>query len=170
MVDDVTTAQFADLMESLREGVEAIARVQRQQAQLTATASAAGKRVTVMVNAKGVVIQTRFGPDIEDLTYAEIAAAVTSAAQDAAGQVFQRTRELVEGLRQEQSRLPNFSDFLPGMPDVEAMLPEPPEVSTAPPGQRPEQVEDSAEEPAVFTGAVTLDPAGERSNISESSW
>ncbi|KZM69174.1 hypothetical protein AWN90_15775 [Nocardia terpenica] len=126
-------AQAADIMDMVRAGIENIARAQQEQVRLTATATAARNRVCVTVNAQGTVIETRFSGDIEDLTYPEIARAVTQAAQDAAAQVQRRTREIFEDVRKDQERMPRLSEFLPGMPDVRDMMPEAPEVSTAPP-------------------------------------
>ncbi|ATL65745.1 YbaB/EbfC family nucleoid-associated protein [Nocardia terpenica] len=133
MTNEMAKAQAADIMDMVRAGIDNIARAQREQARLVASATAARGRVTVTVNAQGVVIETRFSSDIEDLGYAEIARAVTQAAQDAAAQVRKRTREIFEDVRKDQERMPRLSEFLPGMPDVRDMMPEPPEVSTAPP-------------------------------------
>ncbi|MBH0777598.1 YbaB/EbfC family nucleoid-associated protein [Nocardia bovistercoris] len=178
MANEEEKALLADLMASVRAGIAEIERAQRKQATLTATASAAGKRVTVVVNANGVVIETRFGNGVEDLTYAELARACTSAAQDAAAQMRRKTEELVEGLRRDQSRLPRLSEFIPGMPDVQDMLPTPPEVSTAPPRGRAaaagtEAVAEEADGAMKFTDVVPWnhgDGPAAKSGVAESGW
>ncbi|MCX4093043.1 YbaB/EbfC family nucleoid-associated protein [Nocardia sp. alder85J] len=133
MSNEMAKARLADLMDTVRTGIESIARTQQEQARLTATATAAGKRVTVTVNAQGVVVEVRFSDDVADLTYPEIARAVTAATQTAAAEVQRRTREMLDRLRADQSQMPRLSEFLGGIPDVLDLMPSPPEVSTAPP-------------------------------------
>ncbi|WP_433562646.1 YbaB/EbfC family nucleoid-associated protein [Nocardia sp. CA-151230] len=134
MANEAEKAQLAGLKELVKGSFASIARAQQQRALLTATAQAAGRRVTITVNADGVVIKTEFSDDIDDLTYSEIADAVTKATQDAAAQVQQRAQQIMTGLQEEQARIPSMSEFFPMMPDVQSMIPTPPEVSMAPPG------------------------------------
>lgn len=133
MADEMTRARLADLVELVQAGMKSIARVQREQVRLTASASAAEKRVTVVVNANGDVIGIRFADTIDELTYGEIAQAVTEAAQAASREVRRKTQQLLDSLRAEQARMPKLSELMPGFPDVLEMVPAPPEVSTAPP-------------------------------------
>ncbi|MGW4770165.1 YbaB/EbfC family nucleoid-associated protein [Nocardia sp. NPDC004278] len=173
-MDELTRAHFVDLMEDLKASVESVVRAQQEHALLTATATAAGKRVTVVVNANGVVIQTKFSADIAELTYAEIATAITKAAQDAAAQMQRRTREMITELKRDQARLPKLSEFLPGVPDMENLIPQPPEVSTAPPSARaatpaPENLGGGMK----FTDVVQLDhgsQAGSGPGVAETGW
>lgn len=172
MANEAEKALLADLMASVQAGMAEIERAQREQAEFTATAFAAGKRVCVVVNANGVVVETKFGPGIEDLTYPEIARAFTAAAQNAATQVRRKTEEMIESLRRDQARLPRLSEFIPGMPDVQDMMPVPPEVSTEPPGARTEDVEpdDGSME---FTDVVPWNHGAEsttKSGVAESGW
>ncbi|MFX0580593.1 YbaB/EbfC family nucleoid-associated protein [Nocardia nepalensis] len=173
-MDELTRAHFADLMEDLKASVESVQRAQREHALITATATAAGKRVTVVVNANGVVIQTKFSADIADLTYAEIATAITKAAQDAAAQIQRRTRAMITELKKDQARLPKLSEFLPGLPDLENLVPPPPEVSTAPPTARAAAPEpENLDGGMKFTDVVQLDrdvQAGSRPGVAESGW
>ncbi|RBO88930.1 YbaB/EbfC family nucleoid-associated protein [Nocardia puris] len=134
MAERMAKAQLADLMDTVRSGLDSIVRAQREQARLTATAYAGGRRVRVTVNANGEVIETRFAPDVGELTHDEVAAAVTAAAQDAAAQVRGRTREIMDSLHAQHARMPKLSDFVPGIPDVQDMVPTPPDVPTSPPG------------------------------------
>ncbi|MFI9506331.1 YbaB/EbfC family nucleoid-associated protein [Nocardia sp. NPDC052566] len=170
MADDMTKARFLDAMESLQSSVKSMMDAQRKQAQMTGTATAAGKRVTVVVNARGVVIQTRFSPEVRDLTYEEIAAAVTTAAQDAAAQVERKTREIIASLQESDARLrlPKFSDIVPGMPEPEDLLPEPPEVSLAPPGARSRR--DSTEDTSMEFDRVEQRAEPKRSGVAETGW
>lgn len=136
MVDDIAKAQLADLMDSVRSGVREIARVQRERARLTATGHGAGRRVEVTVDADGAVIETRLAPEADELSRQELAAAVTAAAQDAAAQVRRRSRELMAALEPQHARMPKLSEFVPGMPDVQDLVPQPPEPPTTPPRER----------------------------------
>ncbi|MEU0503975.1 YbaB/EbfC family nucleoid-associated protein [Nocardia sp. NPDC005998] len=173
MADDISIGQFTDLMEMMRMGVESIARAQEKQALLTATGYAAGKRVAVVVNANNVVIQTRFTDDVSDLSYAELAAAITTAGQDAAAQIQRRTSEMVDEMRAQTARLPKLSEFVPGLPDLREMLPARPEVSSAPPSARRSAEATDADPPMVFTDVTPWDHARSpqrQSGVSESGW
>lgn len=70
-----------------RAQVADIARRRQERAQLTATATAAHRRVSVTVNADGIVIDVRFSSAIDDLSYDEIAHAVTEASRQAVADV-----------------------------------------------------------------------------------
>ncbi|MBJ8338601.1 YbaB/EbfC family nucleoid-associated protein [Antrihabitans sp. YC3-6] len=145
---------------------------QQKRARLTARASAEDKRVMVTVNAEGVVIETEFASDVDDLSYDEIAAAVTRAAQEAAREVARLSQELLEPLAAQRARLPSLSEVVPGMPDLRDLAPKPPVVSTAPPGSRDREaaVDDSAME---FTDVEEIDHtgrAGKGPGITDSSW
>ncbi|GAA5067126.1 YbaB/EbfC family nucleoid-associated protein [Nocardia callitridis] len=174
MANEVAKAQLADLMAAVQAGMASIARMQQEQSELTVAASSAGRRVTVVVNGDGIVIETRFGAGIEDLTHAQIAKAVTEAAQDAQGQVRRKTREMVDSLHQQNARLPRLSEFLPGMPDVQDMLPRPPEASLAPPSRRQHAVISDGTRPAMsFVDVEEWDHdrhAERRSDVAESGW
>ncbi|WP_230329148.1 YbaB/EbfC family nucleoid-associated protein [Nocardia aurantiaca] len=134
MANEAEKSRLAELLEMVQGGFASVARAQEERARLTATAQAGGRRVTITVNADGVVIKTEFSDDIDDLLFSEIAAAVTTATQEAAAQVRQKSQEIMTALRREQERMPTMSEFFPAMPDIQAMIPTPPEVSTAPPG------------------------------------
>ncbi|MFE4455819.1 YbaB/EbfC family nucleoid-associated protein [Nocardia tengchongensis] len=133
MTNEAAKAQLADLAEMVQGSFAALARAQRDRARLTASARAGGRRVTVTVNADGVVIKIEFSDDIDELTYSEIAAAVTSAAQEAAVEVKQKSQEILAELQAEKAKIPALSEVFPLMPDIQAMMPTPPEVSMAPP-------------------------------------
>ncbi|WP_278264895.1 YbaB/EbfC family nucleoid-associated protein [Nocardia sp. AG03] len=136
MANEAARAQLEDLADTVREGMTAIARAQREQAQLTATATAAAGRVSVVVNAENVVIQVRFSDNISDLDHSAIAKAITTAAQDAAAVMRRQTKDVLDTLRADTARIPRLSDFVPGMPDVQDMIPEPPRAPLTPPSAR----------------------------------
>lgn len=133
MSNESARARLADLMESVQAGMASIARVQQEQARLTATATGAGRRITATVNAHGVLVELKFTGDIEDLPYADLAREVVAATQAAAIEVQRKTKDLLEDLKQDNARIPRLSEFVPGIPDVHDLLPTPPEVSMAAP-------------------------------------
>ncbi|MGF6882747.1 DNA-binding protein YbaB [Nocardia sp. GAS34] len=79
MADNEIDSAIADF----RAQVAEIARLRQERAQLTATATAAHRRVSVTVNADGIAIDVRFSGAIDDLSYDEIADAVTEASRQA---------------------------------------------------------------------------------------
>jgi DNA-binding protein YbaB len=81
-------------IEDFQSTVAEIARLQQERARLTATATAARRRVSVTVNADGIAIDIRFSGDIGELSYDEIAAAVTEASQHAVADIARRKAEL----------------------------------------------------------------------------
>jgi DNA-binding protein YbaB len=160
----------ASAMESFRSQMQLIAQLQQQRVRLTASASARDKRVTVTVNANGVVIDTKFAADIDELSYDEIAAAVTDAAQRAAGEVARKSEELVRPLRDERARRPKLSEAVEGMPDLEALIPLEPPVATTAPDEEPD-----ADDPVlVFEDVVEIDHRRDDvrrdTGVSDSSW
>ncbi|MFI6870206.1 YbaB/EbfC family nucleoid-associated protein [Nocardia sp. NPDC050406] len=166
MSNEFAKAGLSDILDGLAQQLQDITRLQRERAALTASATTAGKRVTVTVNADGTVIETRFASDIADLDYMEIAKAVTEAAQRAAADVARRSRELMAPLEQNRRRLPKLADLVPGMPDLskEMVPPEPPVVSTAPPNA-PERL--AAQRDLQAEGA---DPDVRRGAAIDSGW
>ncbi|WP_405133487.1 YbaB/EbfC family nucleoid-associated protein [Nocardia sp. NBC_01388] len=170
MANEAAKGHLAELVELVQGGMASIARAQEERARLTATAHAAGRRVTITVNADCIVIKTEFSDDIDDLTYSEIAAAVTTATQDAAAQVQKQAQTIQEAALEEQARIPALSEFFPAMPDIKAMMPTPPKVSTAPPGS-PERIAPEMEEPVRFTNVEEWDhDKPTRSTIAAPEW
>ncbi|MEV4124615.1 YbaB/EbfC family nucleoid-associated protein [Nocardia sp. NPDC049707] len=147
--------EISGLLDDFRKRMQDIAAAQRQRVKLTATATTRDKLVSVTVNANGVVIETRFADRIDELSYADIAKAVTKMAQQAADEVFRKSKELAAPLLEERARLPKLSDVIEGMPDVEREIPLEPPVSVAPPGS-PERDEDEA---MTFDDVESLDHA-----------
>ncbi|WP_280345120.1 YbaB/EbfC family nucleoid-associated protein [Nocardia neocaledoniensis] len=161
MANDAAYGRLEDLADTVREGMETIARAQLAQSRLTATATAAAGRVVVTVNAENVVIEVRFAENIGELGYEEIARAVTTATQDAAVAMRRKTRDLLDTLRADTARIPRLSEYLPGIPDVQDMIPEPPRAPVAPPSAR-----QGLFTPSDGTVRFTDDP----STTNESAW
>ncbi|MFI6044588.1 YbaB/EbfC family nucleoid-associated protein [Nocardia sp. NPDC051321] len=124
MSNERAKGDVADLLDTVSQHIRSIAEVQQKRVALTATATAAKGRVRITVNADGVVIDTEFSDDIDELSYDEIADAVTEATQDAAAEVARKAEELIEPIRQSRSRLPSLSSMVEGLPDLRTKTPE----------------------------------------------
>lgn len=157
MSSDNGEAEAASILDGLTAQLREIAEASQQRVQLMANGTAAGGRVTVTVNADGVVIATKFSGDIGDLTYEEIAKAVTTAAQKAAEDVLRQSRELLQPYRDRRATMPRLSDLIEGLPDVGALAPTaPPPASLAPPNAR-ERLAQYTEPAPRFSNAVDYD-------------
>ncbi|MFC9995480.1 YbaB/EbfC family nucleoid-associated protein [Nocardia sp. NPDC127526] len=130
MTNEVMKTQLDDLLDFADKQMASARRLQRQRLLLTATASAADKRVTVTVNADNTIVETRLAEDIDELTPAEIARAVTAAAQDAAAEIARRTAELMA----DRPRPPDLREYVDGAPDLGKFFLRPERASIAPPG------------------------------------
>ncbi len=136
MVNERMAADMATMLDGLQAQMRGIAELQQQRSKLTATAQACDKRITVTVNADGMVVETRFAENISDLSYEEIAESVTAAAQAATQGVLARGRQLMQPLLERKKRLPKLSEFIEGAPDFEDILPVAPPPPTTPPRVR----------------------------------
>lgn len=136
MDNDRAKGDLADLLDTVNLHIRSIAEAQRQRVELTATGTAAKGRVHITVNADGVVIETRFADDIDELDYDEIADAVTEATQAAAAEVAERAEELIAPIRRSRSRLPSLSEIVADLPDLTVRVPEPQRASFETPAAR----------------------------------
>ncbi len=166
MTNEHMQAELVGILGEAKEQLRVIAEIQRDRAELTGTASARKNRVTVSVNADGAVIETKFGAGIEDLSYSEIARAVTEAAQQASKDLADKHRVLMAPLRERRAKLPKLTDLIEGMPDVR--LPTAPEPSLAPPDSS-QRTADYGEDELRFEDAETYPVEPER-RITDSSW
>ncbi|MBB5912897.1 DNA-binding protein YbaB [Nocardia transvalensis] len=169
MANEHAKEELSQLLSSFDKQVQTIAEIQQRRVRLTAAGTAAGKRVTVTVNADGTVIDTRFGPDAYDLNPAELGRAVTEAAQRATAELARRTAELMRPLTAERARLPKMSDLIEGLPDLTERMPVTPPPSTAPPND-PERLAQAGDSDLRFTDVEEVDFDGSRRNITDSSW
>ncbi|WP_306360359.1 YbaB/EbfC family nucleoid-associated protein [Nocardia sp. CC227C] len=162
--------EMSDLLEGFRQQMRSIAEVQRQRVRLTASATSRDKRVTVTVNANGVVIETKLSSDVEELGYDGLARTITQVAQAAAAEVTRKASELTAPLLDRRARLPKLSDVIEGLPDIDAEVPLEPPVSLAAPGSEERRAEDPA---MVFTDVEQYrhDRTPEKGpGVTDSSW
>ncbi|MEU7142923.1 YbaB/EbfC family nucleoid-associated protein [Nocardia sp. NPDC046473] len=160
MAHDFSRGDVADLMEEVQSQLHSIARLQQQRVALVGKATVRGGRVTVVVNADGAVIETKFGRGIEDLEYAELARAVTQAAQEAIADVRRQSQELLAPFQQERARLPKLSDLVEGMPDLSGQMP----AQTYAPMSKPDSLE-RAITAGTDSAAMTFDNVESLDNV-----
>lgn len=152
MVNERAKADLHEIMESVQEQFRQVERIQRERAEIVGKATVR-KRVTVTVNADNKIIETRFGADIADLEYPEIAKAVTEAAQLAADDVARQLGELMSPFQETRARLPKLSDLIEGMPELR--IPGKIDAPTTPPSTRRDSFADGAV--ARDTGSTATD-------------
>lgn len=152
---DRVDAELAAAYENFQQQLRTVAEIQQRRAQLTASASVQDKRITVTVNADGILIQTEFASDIDDLTFGEIADGMTQAVQQAAAEVARLGRTMMEPLIDRRARLPRLSELVPGMSDL-VPIPDPP-VSTAPPNAPERRTAEQSESGWEFTDVEDYD-------------
>ncbi|WP_157224062.1 YbaB/EbfC family nucleoid-associated protein [Nocardia paucivorans] len=166
--NEISMAQLTDMFESVQAGMKSLEEMQRKWALLTATGFAARKRVSVSVNAEGEVIETRFADDIGELDYTEIAKAVTEAARAAMAELRGKTAALMALPAEHDSRIPTFAELAPEAPDLMGLVPEPPRVSTAPPGAPERRMAES--EAMEFSDTEQLEDGTSSSGVLDPSW
>ncbi|MFQ6324616.1 YbaB/EbfC family nucleoid-associated protein [Nocardia sp. CWNU-33] len=148
---------LADMLKAVEANMVSLRDAFQQRAQLTAVGTAANKRVTIVVNADGVVIETRIADDIDELSPAEIAKAVTTAAQQASAEIKRKADELVAPMRERHAGMPKLSELLPGIPD-ELSIPTQTEASTAPLGSAEREEPDAERNGTRRAGPGVTEP------------
>ncbi|WP_019929691.1 YbaB/EbfC family nucleoid-associated protein [Nocardia sp. BMG111209] len=167
MTNEQGKGELAGLLDEFRVQMHAIADIHRKRAELLADGTGGGRRVTVTVNADGVVVETKFSADILELEPSDIARAVTEAAQAAAAEMARKNSEIMAPLHDSRARVPKLSDLIVGLPDVEDMVPAPQPISTAPPAARERLRHNVEEQP--FSDVEYLDPRP-RGTVDDTNW
>ncbi|MEU7631998.1 YbaB/EbfC family nucleoid-associated protein [Nocardia sp. NPDC049220] len=154
-------SDMPSILEAFQEQMRIIAEAQRKRTKLTGTATSRDKTVTVTVNANGVVIKTKFHPNIKYLSIEQLASTVTKVAQDAAAVVTRKNEELVAPIADRRARLPKLSELVDGMPDFAGEIPLEPPVPLAP-STSPEPAEIADEAATQFTDVEAYDHRRQR--------
>ncbi|QIS10172.1 YbaB/EbfC family nucleoid-associated protein [Nocardia arthritidis] len=123
MSNEFLKHELATVLDGLQQQMRDIAEVGRRRGELTATASVQQRRVTATVDADGILTKLEFADDIDDLTYDEIAAAITEAVRTAATDAARMGVELVRPLRERRAHWPKLSDLLEGALDLPEHVP-----------------------------------------------
>ncbi|WP_069161913.1 hypothetical protein [Nocardia altamirensis] len=161
MTNDWAKAEMSSMLGEFEQQLDMIGRIRRERAQIRGRASVRGRRVTVLVDVEGALLDTTFGAGIADLDYREIAKAVTEAAKLAAVDAARQARELMAPLLVQRARMPRLHEFVDGMPDLTDRL-----------GEREPGSTDTAENGDFSAGA---EPFAEvigrtRSGVTDSGW
>ncbi|MFI9504711.1 YbaB/EbfC family nucleoid-associated protein [Nocardia sp. NPDC052566] len=104
--------EFASAVVEFQAKMAQVAQIQAECAQLVATGWAQRRRVRVTVNADGIAIDITFGAGVRDLSYDEIAAAVTEASQQAVREIAEKTQELMAPIAIDQTEAPDLGSML----------------------------------------------------------
>jgi DNA-binding protein YbaB len=120
MANEALRGQVNELLQSVHDYAQEVERAREQRDRLLVTADTAGNRVSVTVDAEGFVVDVRFADDANELTLDEIAAAVRTAARDAAVTAKQEAAEIMRAVPMPPGML-GFSEILPGLPDFDAL-------------------------------------------------
>lgn len=119
MSNDALRHQMTEVLALVSEQMADIAAVQREQAQLTASAEVADGLVEVTVDARGHVIETVIDEAyLEEYELEELGGHVTEAAQSAAQLVAQRSAALMMPIEERRRMLPSLSDIVDSAPDL----------------------------------------------------
>ncbi|WP_024800386.1 YbaB/EbfC family nucleoid-associated protein [Nocardia sp. BMG51109] len=140
---------LTQMLVGVRRQAEALDDAHEQRAALTVTGTAADGRITVRVNADGALLETRFDSRIDELSYEEIAEAVTEAVGKAQAEAAERDKQLYAGVREAAPRFGKLSELIESLPDYERYQPRPRPAAT------PDDSSDSIEASTATTSSET---------------
>lgn len=108
----------------VQEQLADIAAVQKKQAELTATGTAADGMVEVTVNAHGQLTKTVIDENyLDDHEFDELSDHITEAAQSAARDAVRRVSEMMAPISERRKAFPAMSDIMRGAPDLRDLMP-----------------------------------------------
>lgn len=115
---------MTEVLALVQEQMADIAALQKKQAAVTATGTAADGMVEVTVNAGGQLIKTVIDEDyLDEHEFEELADHVTEAAQAAAADAGRRIAELMVPISERRKRFPSLSEVVDGAPDLRDLVP-----------------------------------------------
>jgi DNA-binding protein YbaB len=123
MSEDDARERLSTIIDGFAEHLERVKKAQEERGRMVVEAHAACDRVTVKVNADGALVDLRFSDDINELAYDEIAAAVLTAAREAAATAAERVRELVASMQQRPATIPTIAELIGDIPELRARVP-----------------------------------------------
>ncbi|MFG1794953.1 YbaB/EbfC family nucleoid-associated protein [Nocardia sp. NPDC049149] len=133
MTNERRKDDLAEALEGLQRHVQLVTELQERRAQLVGIGTVRDEYVTVTVNADNAVIQTKFSDDIGELSFDEIAEAVTEAAQAAIADVTRKVQRLVEPVTANQRTMPSLEEMVESLTGVHTEIPDPPPAIMVPP-------------------------------------
>jgi DNA-binding protein YbaB len=146
--NDALRHEMTDVLALVQEQLADIAAVQRKQAELTASATAADGLVEVTVNAHGHLINTVIDETyLDEFEFEELSDHITEAAQAAAGDALRLVAEMMAPIRERRNELPALSEIMEGAPDLRDLTP----AELAPyPVASPQQTPDDGRDESAF--------------------
>ncbi|MFW0795793.1 YbaB/EbfC family nucleoid-associated protein [Gordonia sp. CPCC 205515] len=149
-------------MGDLNALVGQISDAQQLAATLTATATGLDGRITVSVNARGIVTDVLIDEDaLTQVTGRDLGSAIAATAREAAADVDRRMAAVWQPINEGREKMPLASDLFEGLPkvdDILASMAQPPNSSPSPTTTGDEYFENVEE------------PAAQRSSFQDRAW
>jgi DNA-binding protein YbaB len=115
---------MADVLAEVQEQLVDIAAVQRKQAALTASATAADGLVEVTVNAHGHLIEISIDEAyLDEFEFEDLSGHITEAAQAAIRAAAAQVAGMMAPLLERRQSLPGMSEIIDGAPDLRDVMP-----------------------------------------------
>ena len=115
---------MTDVLAQVQEQMADLAAVQRKQAELTASATAADGLVEVTVNAHGHLTKTVIDENyLGEFEFEEVAGHITEAAQAAIRTAATQIGEMMAPILERRKSLPGLSEIIDGAPDLRDFVP-----------------------------------------------
>jgi DNA-binding protein YbaB len=115
---------MTDVLAQVQEQMADLAAVQRKQAELTATATAADGLVEATVNAHGHLTKTVIDETyLDEFEFSELADHITEATQAAVRKGATQMEEMLAPILERRRSLPGLSEVIDGAPDLRDFMP-----------------------------------------------
>ncbi|WP_157896303.1 YbaB/EbfC family nucleoid-associated protein [Mycobacteroides chelonae] len=134
MSDELSKIDFTEILAQAQEQIAEITAIQKKQAALVTTSTAAEGMVSVSVNARGVIIETKIDRDyLDEFDLEDLGHHITQAAQAAANEVQSKAAALMGPATERRKAFPSLSEIVAGAPDIRDFVAQTPKPSLAPP-------------------------------------
>jgi DNA-binding protein YbaB len=115
---------MTDVLAQVQEQMADLAAVQRKQAELTASSTAADGLVEVTVNAHGHLTKTVIDETyLDEFEFEELAGHITEATQTAVRSAATQMQQMMAPILERRQSLPGLSEIIDGAPDLRAFKP-----------------------------------------------
>jgi DNA-binding protein YbaB len=122
--NDALRHQVTEVLALVQEQMADVAAMQKKQAQLRVTGTAADGMVEVTVNAGGQLMTTVIDESyLDQHEFEELADHITEAAQAAARDAMRQVAEMLVPISERRKAFPSLSDVVEGAPDIRALTP-----------------------------------------------
>jgi DNA-binding YbaB/EbfC family protein len=148
--NDALRHEMTEVLALVQEQMADIATMQKKQAAITATGTAADGMVEVTVNAQGHLVKTVIDEAyLDEHEFEDLSDHITEAAQEAAGDAARQVSELLVPISERRKRFPSLSDIVDGAPDLRDLVPSWRQPAAAP-GPRHDHDDDDGREERAF--------------------